>query len=720
MLGIFSGWALCVTHCAFSQNNKEQAPSSSPNNLCVIGGKLLFTADDGIHGVELWASDGEPGHAHLVKDIWPESVASDPANFYVLGDRVLFVAKAIADVAGLKSWGSELWISDGTPEGTSFVKDVYPGPRSSPIRWMCQRDGVAYFEGTDGPYGDELWRTDGTPDGTSLLKDLWAGLDGSQPARGAAEWLPNGRFLFTGHKDAKNNLFISDGTDHGTKVIMDIEDDSHLELALNGNVLFSNRDKTHGVEPWISDGTAQGTSMLIDIAPGAKDSNPSSFTPFGAIGIFSAGDDARGAELWRTDGTSEGTKFVKDLYPGASSSNPYGFTVAGKYVYFVAVAPQMGREIWRTDGTPDGTILLKDINPGPAESEPYELCDLNGVLFFSARESEHGEELWRSDGTPEGTRLVKDIYLGETGSAPYRIVAMNDHVYFHAYTQANGVELWRSDGTEPGTILLDDIWKDYMSNPSSNPHELTDMNGTLFFVANDFEHGNELWRIDSSSGGAVLVRDIFSGPASSDPHDLTVVGGQLYFGADDGTNGDELWRTDGTPEGTAIVLDYAFGPQHSGPKNMVSYRGTVYFVSWRADDGEELRKVFDGSIKCVRDIAVKEASSNPRELVVVDDDLYFRANDGLHGEELWVTNGDDYNTHMVYDLLPQARIGATPHGLIPVESRLFFAANDYMHGVELWSLDSSDGAPRLVADIAGPHALTPMTVTETPTPRHSK
>ena len=172
-------------------------------------------------------------------------------------------------------------------------------------------------------------------------------------------------------------------------------------------------------------------------------------------------------------------------------------------------------------------------------------------------------------------------------------------------------------------------------------------------------------------------------------------------------------------EGT-FVQDYARGPVNSGPKNIVSFRDTVYFVSWREEDGEELRKVFDGSIKCVRDIAAKEASSIPRELIVVGEYLYFRANDRLHGEELWGTSGDDYNTHMVYDLLPQARIGATPQGLTPVESRLFFAANDYGHGVELWSIESGGVAPRLVADMADPRALAPMAVTETTTGRQSK
>ena len=63
---------------------------------------------------------------------------------------------------------------------------------------------------------------------------------------------------------------------------------------------------------------------------------------------------------------------------------------------------------------------------------------------------------------------------------------------FVAFDEANGVELWRSDGTEPGTAIL----KDIRPGPDSSvPSYLTVMGGTLFFVADDGVHGQELWRV---------------------------------------------------------------------------------------------------------------------------------------------------------------------------------------------------------------------------------
>lgn len=76
---------------------------------------------------------------------------------------------------------------------------------------------------------------------------------------------------------------------------------------------------------------------------------------------------------------------------------------------------------------------------------------------------------------------------------------------------------------------------------SSSPASLTDVNGALYFTADDGTHGTELWSSDGTVAGTVLVSDINPGSGYSDPSFLTNVNGTLYFAADDGTHGSELW-----------------------------------------------------------------------------------------------------------------------------------------------------------------------------------
>ena len=62
-----------------------------------------------------------------------------------------------------------------------------------------------------------------------------------------------------------------------------------------------------------------------------------------------------------------------------------------------------------------------------------------------------------------------------------------------------------------------------------------------------------------------LVKDINQGPGGSKPSVLANVNGILFFDADDGVNGRELWKSDGTAAGTQLVKDIFPGSASSTP-----------------------------------------------------------------------------------------------------------------------------------------------------------
>src|SRR5262249_25534352 len=155
-----------------------------------------------------------------------------------------------------------------------------------------------------------------------------------------------------------------------------------------------------------------------------------------------------------------------------------------------------------------GTTMVADINPGPGSSVPFDLTAFNGSLFFNADDGTNGRELWKSDGTAAGTVLVKDINPGTGSSIPEYLTAVNGTLFFSATDGAHNSELWKSDGTTACTVLVKDV------NPGSTRYdgtylgELTAVNGTLFFTANDGVHGQELWKSDGTAAGTVMVKDV--------------------------------------------------------------------------------------------------------------------------------------------------------------------------------------------------------------------
>jgi ELWxxDGT repeat protein len=384
-------------------------------------------------------------------------------------------------------------------------------------------------------------------------------------------------------------------------------------------------------------------------------------------------------------------------------------------------------------------FLVEDIYPGKTGSEPNWLMDINGRLLFAADHPKFGEELWRSNGTKSGTRLVKDIDPGplvineventETGSsAPDNVLRKKNVIFFQATTAKYGEELWKSNGTKSGTKIV----KDIVPGPGvSDPEDIVSpAPRTTFFRAWDKNHGEELWKTDGTESGTKLVKDINpdSPPGArcdqgdcgipkgwSHPDTVTVMGKQVFFAADDGKHGVELWKSDGTSRGTKLVKDINTVKGNSNPNDnraltrsaevekLFAVGKTLYF---RANDGKhgvELWKS-DGTnrgTKLVKNINTSSASeaSDIGELVAMGNRLYFTANDGKHGLELWKSDGTVKGTRLVKDIKP-GKIGSDADSLTAFGGVLHFAADAGKHGPELWESDGTWAGTILLRDLA--------------------
>lgn len=360
------------------------------------------------------------------------------------------------------------------------------------------------------------------------------------------------------------------------------------------------------------------------------------------------------AEWLETRALLSAPRIVTEIGAVPLSSEAGDFVEVGATTYFVASDETHLSALWKTDGTAAGTELVSErlVFTGT-------LTQVNGTLFFVSHDEASGFELWKSDGTTAGTVLVKDLRAGSLSSSPQDLVEMNGALFFTADDGVNGRELWTSDGSTDGTVLVADI---RVGSEGSQPFNLTPANGTLFFSANDGVHGHELWRSDGTANGTELVADIDATAESFIGAEIVALNGAVFFSASDGVNfGNHLWRSDGTSAGTMRLT------------TGITFNGAGF------------------------------PNDHVKNIYATEDRVFFTANDGEHGRELWTSDGTVAGTRLVLDL-NGAEDGVLTDGLTAanIGGELFFEARNgasIESGTSLWRTDGTAGGTTKVSEV---------------------
>ncbi|MEO1148246.1 MAG: hypothetical protein AAFY26_21935, partial [Cyanobacteria bacterium J06638_22] len=370
---------------------------------------------------------------------------------------------------------------------------------------------------------------------------------------------------------------------------------------------------------WTNDGSSTGQINLVaDINPGTGGSNVQDLIAVGNNLYFRAAADGtpQNAVLYRTNGTT--VTEVENV-----GSAPANFTVVGNSLYYT-VDSAAGR----------GDVLRRINNAGGGSpTDPEVLNTISGVelafvdnlqaignnLFFTSEQFNSTEMLienreWRrlsNTGQLSTYDATGDEENG-VGAFTISIAVADGYAYFVADASlGQGPELFRANlNTAPGgdtTVPVEQLAEIATGFLSPNITNLTSYNGDLFFNATDGS-GNTLFVVQNAGAGTTPTATKVDLPgvaaSGSDPQEFIVANDILYFSATTATTGREVWSYDGS--GSSVA---------SG-----SYELPLNF-----------------------EIVPGATGSEPQELIAVGANaqgsggrIYFTANDGVRGREVWV------------------------------------------------------------------------------------
>lgn len=370
-------------------DNPSPAQTSFGSSIS-IGGIVYYTADDVVHGWQVWKTDGTAAGTSMVSDF------NAPDGFYPANltdfNGTLYFMIAVTTGTGLVT--QDLYKSDGTPGGTTLVAaDLWNNP-------PLQLGNELYFIADDSSTGTiELYKTDGTTAGTMVVPGVlgFSGqntpsvinmvvMGGNLYVEGGADILqltPAGQTQVVatpGYPDPREpefstlyatdnaiyftvgypiSIYVNDGTPGSTSLVFSNGKsyDVLYSAYAAGNDLFFQVGETL----YRTDGTAAGTSAVPN-----------------RNGNYNPNDPQPAPQLWATDGTGAGTGLV------AGSVGTSGNTlVANNSLYFVG----SNGGFYQTDGT--FTAWINPLaSPGPAETGSLMGLSANGLIFSS------GTELW--------------------------------------------------------------------------------------------------------------------------------------------------------------------------------------------------------------------------------------------------------------------------------------------------------------------------------------
>lgn len=240
---------------------------------------------------------------------------------------------------------------------------------------------------------------------------------------------------------------------------------------------------------------------------------------------------------------------------------------------------------------------------------------------------------------------------------------------------------------------------------NADPAGGAEIAGRTVFITNSGQFGST----DGTPGGTILIPTSTVMYTGSD--NVALLNGKIVVAASSAAAGLELWISDGTIAGTTLLKDIypgsADGDPYSNAGNFNVVNGILYFTANDGVNGRELWKT-DGTSAgtvMVKDINPGASGSSVNFPVPIGSEsmgntLFFTVNNVTNGTELWKTDGTNAGTVMVKDINPGAASTTFSKMFLGNGTHVFFIANDGTNGWELWRTDGTSGGTIIMQNIS--------------------
>ncbi len=559
------------------------------------------------------------------------SNATATANFPKVGNKVVF--RASDGTTGANSWmhGTELYILDmsqavtanggtsGTPWSSATnprLFDLFPNnpsttSKSSAPQEFVQMGNVVYFVATNGANGQELWKLDL---GSAIT-------DSASVYGGAAD-----RY---GIGTNPGVIDLQAGTTSSSPVSL---------YPYNGKLYFgATPSSAVGLEFWVYD-----PSQAI-----SNNNGTSSFTSSTNPKYYNVGTDDAGV----LGGCQVGT-FAQ------------GFLGTGGKIYFTGTSSlTYGAELFVYDPTTgDMPSVVAEVNPFRGTttgskvfgSTPQYLTDVNGKIFYRCQGADTASssggfdaELWvynPSAAITDSSSLGGPAGRFGIGTNPGMVKDINPAVKSNGFSSTGFLTL-----ANPGTGEL------------GLPYRIPQINGVVYFAANDVVTGSEVWRSDGTTAGTYRVKDIFfNNTAGSGPGYIYSVYNKLIFNAYYGDGKGCMWMYDPTQDTTAsITLSNTTNPALINNIGLITSSGTIrkvtgingliYMQIGLSPNYDNELAILDPGVAISSslnsssnpkwiDINTGASQSTPTYFTDINGTMVFQGNNGVKGSEMMSMN----------------------------------------------------------------------------------